>query len=101
MGLDRSCWFWAYFFTIFLAFKKGEGASNGGPVGYFFKKKRQRLAFFRYLIHRMSLNLVTLGSVNTGARFCNFQSCQPATNICCVLVAACVVPKNLPKAYWP
>ena len=27
VGSDRSCWFWAYFFAIFLALKKGEGVS--------------------------------------------------------------------------
>lgn len=57
MGSDRSCWFWANFFTIFLFFKKERGREPTA-VRLFFtsKKKRHRLAFFRYLIHRFSVS---------------------------------------------
>ena len=45
MGSDRSCWFWAYFFTIFLAFKKGEGVS-AVLLAIFLRKKGSDSPFF-------------------------------------------------------
>ena len=45
MGSDRSCWFWAYFFTIFLALKKGEGVS-AALLAIFLRKKGSDSPFF-------------------------------------------------------
>ena len=53
MGSDRSCWFWAYFFTIFLALKKGEGVS-AALLAIFLRKKGSDSPFF---IIRGSCNL--------------------------------------------
>ena len=48
MGSDRSCWFWAYFFTIFLAFKKGRRLSAALLAIFFIKKGSGRLFSFSY-----------------------------------------------------
>ena len=45
VGSDRSCWFWDYFFTIFLALKKGEGVS-AALLAIFLRKKGSDSPFF-------------------------------------------------------
>jgi hypothetical protein len=45
VGSDRPCWFLAYFFAIFLAFKKGEGVS-AVLLAIFLRKKGSDSPFF-------------------------------------------------------